>query len=315
MKAYLRFSKKELTGLLLLIIIMLFFAIQPFIQINADKKPLDAATGAAFSKIVTTSEVTENNDKSATDLLPAAARTYRKSAYTSLTKGTLFNFDPNTLDAAGWLQLGLRERTVQTILRYRNKGGRFRKPEDLQKIYGLHKDAFERLHPYITIASPSYQTAYPPPPAAAAGKTVPRSTLQPVNINTADTTAFKAFYGIGSRLAARIVNYREKLGGFYSIRQVGETYGVPDSVFEHIKPFLLLGNPDLRQLNINTASYEALNAHPYISSKLAYLIVKQRKSAPFASIDDLQALVIQTNDVFEKLKPYILIEVTETQRR
>ena len=48
---------------------------------------------------------------------------------------TLFRFDPNTLDEAGWKKLGLPERTVRTILNYRNKGGKFRTVADLQKMY------------------------------------------------------------------------------------------------------------------------------------------------------------------------------------
>ena len=59
-----------------------------------------------------------------------------------------------------------------------------------------------------------------------------------VNINTADTSAFIALPGIGNKLALRIVNFRDKLGGFYSIDQIGETYGLPDSVFRKIKPIL-----------------------------------------------------------------------------
>lgn len=314
MNTYLRFSKKEATGLLLLIIVILLLAIQPFIQTKADWKQLEPASGAAFSKITATLEAGENNDHPDAVRSSPHAPLYKKQASAASTKGVLFNFDPNTLDAAGWLQLGLRERTVQTIIRYRNKGGRFRKPDDLQKIYGLHSDEFERIKPYVVLTSLPHQLVYAPPTPSVTGKTFIRSAPQPIDINTADTTAYKALYGIGSRLAARIVHYREKLGGFYSIRQVGETYGVPDSTFQRIKPLLLLKQPELRKLDINTASYEALNAHPYISNKLAYLIVKQRGIAPIASPEALQALVIQTADVFEKLEPYIRIEAPEPRK-
>ncbi|MCF3109351.1 helix-hairpin-helix domain-containing protein [Niabella sp. CC-SYL272] len=307
MKTYLRFSKKERIGLLLLILVVLLFAIQPFIETTTERKPLKPLSEADFSKIATTTEASGYPDKTDTDLLPADATAYKKRTNQSLTAMVLFNFDPNTLNEAGWLKLGLRKRTVQTIIRYRNKGGHFRKPEDLQKIYGLRADEFERIRPYITLAATSRRAGYTPPVASPAGNTFIYSRPQPIDINTADTTAYKALHGIGSRLAARIIQYREKLGGFYSISQVGETYGVPDSTFQKIKPFLVLNNTYLRKLNINSASYEALNAHPYISSKLAYLIVKQRKAAPIA-VDDLPALVMLTNDVFEKLKPYIQVE-------
>src|SRR5690606_25983918 len=62
-------------------------------------------------------------------------------------KHELFPFDPNELDSAGWRRLGLREKTVKTILNYRSKGGRFRKPEDLSRVYGLIQEDYERLRP------------------------------------------------------------------------------------------------------------------------------------------------------------------------
>ena len=61
-----------------------------------------------------------------------------------------------------------------------------------------------------------------------------------IDVNTADTSAFISLPGIGSKLAARIVTFREKLGGFYSVEQIGETYGLPDSTFQKIKQWLKL---------------------------------------------------------------------------
>src|ERR1044072_4786067 len=76
---------------------------------------------------------------------------------------TLFRFDPNTLDEAGWKKLGLPDRTVRTILNYRNKGGKFRTIADLQKMYSLKPADFERLQPYVQIEAPPpfYKTERP----------------------------------------------------------------------------------------------------------------------------------------------------------
>ena len=48
-----------------------------------------------------------------------------------------FYFDPNTLSKDGWQKLGIRDKTIKTIQNYLSKGGHFRKPEDLQRVYGL----------------------------------------------------------------------------------------------------------------------------------------------------------------------------------
>ena len=62
-----------------------------------------------------------------------------------------FPFDPNTLDEAGWRALGLEERRIRTLLNYRTHGGRFRKPEDLARIYGLSQAEVDRLVPWVRI--------------------------------------------------------------------------------------------------------------------------------------------------------------------
>ena len=84
----------------------------------------------------------------------------RKSSYNEndIIKGELFYFDPNTITGSDWKRLGLRDKTIKTIENYRSKGGHFYKPEDLQRIYGLHDDEYERLKPYIKIESNTSKT-------------------------------------------------------------------------------------------------------------------------------------------------------------
>jgi competence protein ComEA len=145
---------------------------------------------------------------------------------------------------------------------------------------------------------------------AGSGKTGfsrPRPRLSPIDINLADTAAFIAFPGIGSRLADRIIRFREKLGGFYSIDQIGEVYGLADSVFQKIKPFLLAGPYDLKKININTATLEELKAHPYIRYAIANSIVQYRNQhGNFTSIEELKKIVLITNDTYEKISAYLL---------
>ena len=151
----------------------------------------------------------------------------------------MFYFDPNTLSKEGWQKLGIRDKTIKTIENYLSKGGHFRKPEDLQRVYGLRKNEYERLAPFIKIQPESKEHTEKNFAAknSSAENHVPLKSYRslPVDINSADTSAFIALPGIGSKLAARIINFRDKLGGFYSIDQVRETFGLPDSTFQKIK--------------------------------------------------------------------------------
>ncbi|MGN6419934.1 MAG: helix-hairpin-helix domain-containing protein [Pseudobacter sp.] len=241
----------------------------------------------------------------------------------SVPASGLFPFDPNTLTTKGWQQLGIPDKVIRTILHYISKGGQFRKPEDIEKIYGMRPVDAKRLLPFVKIEAigtnrPGWITRHQP------GKLRPDSTNAVVNntslpfpavrkkrytnldVNTADTAAWSGFPGIGSKLALRIVNYREKLGGFHSPDQVGETWALPDSTFQKIKPWLQCPAPSLRKIRINEATVEELKQHPYLRWNLANAIVQYRQQhGTFRSAADLQGIILLTPLLITKIAPYI----------
>jgi competence ComEA-like helix-hairpin-helix protein len=218
-----------------------------------------------------------------------------------------FFFDPNTAEEQDFIVLGLPPKTARSILNYREKGGRFRTPDELGKIYSLSPDDFKRLRPFVRIqhALPnrSYEKViHKERPRAFSHK---RDSVKPhagafqkehkkpgpININTATLESWQGLPGIGAWRADRIVRYRESLGGFLQPEQVGETFGIPDSVFQNIQPFLT-GGGVLRALNVNTASLDELKAHPYLSAKDAgALIAKRTQNGPIPSATALEQLL------------------------
>ena len=136
----------------------------------------------------------------------------------------LASFDPNTADSITFLNLGLPSWMAKNILKYRAKGGRFRKQSDFQKVYGLTEKQYTTLEPYISIADiPKEQDTI-----RLFSHQEPRDTLQyykypsgtTISLNQADTTELKKIPGIGSAIARMIVGYRKKLGGFYQVEQL-----------------------------------------------------------------------------------------------
>ena len=227
-----------------------------------------------------------------------------KNYYTK-SKGEVFYFDPNTATVSDWMRLGIREKTAETIQKYISKGGHFYKPDDIGKIWGLHKDDIDRLLPYVRIEdnekdvankSTGFVSAYNKPP------------VQVVDINVSDTAAFISLPGIGSKLAQRIIAFREKLGGFYSVEQVKETYGLPDSTFQKIKSKLILSGSAVKHININTATLDEMKTHPYIRYNLANAIIQYKNQhGNFSSVTDLKKIMLVTDDIFNKVSPYLTV--------
>ena len=206
----------------------------------------------------------------------------------------LFFFDPNTISIADWELLGLSEKQAEVIEKYKSKGGRFRNPDDLRKIYVLSDEMKSVLVPYVHIA------------ANNESKSKGIKGFYSIEINTADSAAYEALYGIGPAYASRIVKYRRILGGFYSVEQVRETYGISDSTFMLIKPHLTVNPALVNKIDINNADYEILRKHPYIHAKIAHAIIGYRTmNGKFESLDKLKELKLITEDVFNKIAPYL----------
>ncbi|MCX6206492.1 MAG: helix-hairpin-helix domain-containing protein [Bacteroidetes bacterium] len=144
----------------------------------------------------------------------------------------LFEFDPNELSEEGWKKLGIRDKTIQTILHYRQKGGRFHRAEDLKKIWGMQAAEAERLMPYVSIQNISK-------PIFKSAPSQPIKSTKPIHINQATAEEISALPGLNRSLAARMVKFRDKLGGFQNLDQVRRTYGITDSIFLLISPLII----------------------------------------------------------------------------
>lgn len=218
----------------------------------------------------------------------------------------LFPFDPNTASEADLLRLGLSRGLAARLLRYREKGGFFLDKAGFKKLYGLTEAEYARLEPYITIAK---SEAVVRPVAYSGGGVAKVNADVIIDINSATPDEWRQLPGIGAARAHKIVRYRDKLGGFTSAGQVAETYDLPDSVFQKIRPQLRVEMPVYRQININTVSEAELRAHPYFNFKQAQLIVAYREQhGRFSSVNDIERIAAFTDRQWlEKVKPYLKV--------
>jgi competence protein ComEA len=311
-KNFLTFTKKEKRGVLILLatIIALFVSakyIYPLIlrDETINNKTIFAAVDSlkAKQKDSTKNYYTRNDYGDNVDY-----HTYQKKAYNNSFTGTMFYFDPNTLSADGWKKLGVKDKTIASMQKYIAKGGRFREPDDLRKVWGLRNDEKDRLVPYVRIVGmeektyTNYSSNYQP----YEKKVYEKKAIAVVDINAGDSAAFDGLPGIGAGFSRRIIKFRDKLGGFYKVEQVAETFGLPDSVFQKIKPYLKIEAENITKININSATEEELKAHPYIRWQLAKIISEYKKQhGAYKTLNDLKKIMAINEETFQKITPYL----------
>ena len=304
------FTRKERVNILiLLVVIVAIFLSAKYIYplINRDE-PIAAADLKAATDSLQAQENDGYKNTSYSDYnADEGYQSYSKKNYDRTFTGTMFYFDPNTLDAAGWQKLGIKDKTIASMQKYILKGGRFREPDDLRKVWGLRDEEKERLIPYVRIAAaeqPTYSNNYTPYEKKPFEKKVPTA----IDINAGDSAAFDGLPGIGGGYSRRIINFRNRLGGFYKVEQIAETFGLPDSVYQKIKPLLKISGNEVKKLNVNTAKEEELKAHPYIRWQLAKVITEYKKQhGDFKSLQDLRKIMAIDEETYNKITPYLPI--------
>ncbi len=231
LKQWLVFSKRDRNASVILLLLIAIIIVLPyFFAAQKTEIHIDAALQAELDQYLLNNPHQNNQ--------PVYASSISDTAITDTIKQKLFYFDPNTLSEEGFVKLGVPPKTAHTIINYRSKGGYFKNAEDLRKIYSLSKTDADRIVPYVrmeTVKDKKENSYHKPAPEQS-------KQYKNLNINTATAEEWKAFPGIGDAISNRIVKFRTSMGGFKNVEQVGKTYGLSDSVFQAIKPYLYVSD-------------------------------------------------------------------------
>lgn len=192
-----------------------------------------------------------------------------------------FAFDPNTVSLEDLVRLGLSERQAESIENYRSKGGKFRSKADFKKMYVVSDSLYERLEPFIDIPK--------------------------VELNSADSTALVSLRGIGPFYARKIIEYRESLGGFHTVDQLLEVYGMDEERLAPLRECVKVDATLIRPLAIWTLSEDELARHPYLGRSGARSIMRFRRICP-DSLWNTAALLrenVLDSAAMTRLQPYL----------
>ncbi len=297
------FSRTESNGFIILLLLMAGILSMPFISktvYSYYKKPLQTKT----DRLKLNSLLAELEDNIEIDKENKEERQYKY-------------FDLNKSNATHFVNSGFPQYLAERIIKYRKKVKPFESKEELLKIYGIDSAFYQKVYPYIKIsqlleksnskASKENHKITEVKKVKPLKKETNSSKISPFDINKADSAQLQKIYGIGPTYSKRILKYRDYLGGFHSLNQLKEVYGLKKETLDSLKNYVFVGEElKLRKLKVNHLNADSLVQHPYISYKEANLIVNYRNQhGNYKSVKDISAIKILDSSWVKKTSPYL----------
>jgi DNA uptake protein ComE-like DNA-binding protein len=221
-----------------------------------------------------------------------------------------FHFDPNQATLQELEALGFQAKVAVRIDRYRQKGGRFFAKKDLLKIYGIDSSLYMRLYAFIDLPETSGVKRTHDKKAFSDRKKIPaHNAPSKFDINKADTSQLMSVAGIGSKRSQRIMKYRDALGGFISMDQLQEVFGLDSVVVRKVLDATFIAS-DFQPvtINVNTSDEKRLAFHPYLSNAAARSIVAYRfQHGDFKAMEELRNIHALDEKTIQKITPYLTL--------
>lgn len=291
MKPYFNFNRKEKLGVVVLGTLMLMLTVglnigystyvpNPF---EIDKSAIEFLSTGNESQFIT------QNQEANQEPVQKEEKEYR-----------ITDFDPNKLNLKGWESLGFSKKQAQSIVNYKNNYGPFKKKEDIQRLYVVSDEKYAELKPFIKIES---QPGIEEPVVYSDLENKAEIQFQTVELNAATKEDLIKLPGIGDYYASRILNYRDKIGGFLEMSQV-EEMSISDDAKAILKEQGEI-NPDLiKTININTAPKDEIRKIPFSNWLTTAAILKAREKKSLTNLDFLTPTEISDSDK-QKFAAYI----------
>ena len=301
-KAFLSLNKSEQRGIIVLICVIIIISLYnialPYISqynFNNDLKKYNTEINSFLEKqkILQDSANIEFQQNSGDINMELA-----------LQKIVPHKFNPNKLPVDEWKKMGFTDKQISNIKKYEAKGGKFKRKEDVKKMYSISDVEYAIIEPYINIPS-SYKSN--------SGKTILKTSVNKklkqkvTNINSASVKQLEANLGLSSWLAKRTIAYKNALGGYFNKNQLKEVYGLNDSIFKSIEEFISIDTANITKIDINNIEFKQLLKHPYVDYNTTKLLLNTRnKIGSFSSINQLFLIDNMADSTINKINGYVV---------
>ena len=237
-------------------------------------------------------------------LVPHKNDSMGRASPLTIPKLHLFTFDPNTIDSANAILLGIPVKQVNTLIHYREKGGRFYKKEDILKLYGLDPVIANQLIPFIELKPTenfnkwgryttnnkgnNYESNYDDAHKYKTNnykennygpwlKMKKAAISWTIDVNEADANEWHNKTKLPMNIVHQIINYKNHLGGFTHPLQLKKVYGLADTTFQNLRPHLLVQKNFKPLLNSSTMNFAQWKSLGIFEDQQIFEILKMRK--------------------------------------
>lgn len=284
LREYFSFSRKERRGVWFLFILLLLLLCYRIIE-----HKFYSRDNLLYYKIVVNEEIQK------VDFAKQKNQWLQQKKQAIKNRKLYFNY----VQKQDLLDIGISKTNADLLLEKRNKGIKIYTVENLALLNIKDSSLLTRLKERLTFfpSKKYFQNNFKKPQALPSNVKI--------NINEADSNVLEALKGIGMGTAKRIVKYRERLGGFISLEQLKEVWGMDSACYESFLKQVYT-DATINKLNINYADVSDLAKHPYIGNSLAKLIVNYRlQHGKYNHIKDLFNIHVMNEKIFSKIEPYI----------
>ena len=225
----------------------------------------------------------------------------------STKKDTIYPFNPNYISDYKGYKLGMTIQEVDRLHAFRKQGKFVNSVEEFQQVTKVSNAFLSKIRPYFKF--PDWVKNKGTATSEKFHKFLPKEKEKIIqkDINVATREDLIAVYGIGEKLADKILQEKEKLGGFVSMEQFQFMWGIsPEAILDLEKRFTVKSQNGIKKIAINDLSQKELAKFPYFNYALAKEIVIYRTmNSGIKNIDDLTKIKGMPNEKIKIIALYL----------
>ncbi len=289
-KSHFKFSKQERSGifflLLIIVVLQVVFYVMKYTSIPLGGKLLiDKETQVKIDSL--------------------KQRSHEKDSIRS------FPFNPNFISDFKGYTLGMSPEEIDRLHAFRAENRFVNSPNEFQEITQVSDSLLQVISPYFKFpAWTGIKPAGQDKSSTPDGKKVsvaPKVRNQLKDLNSVTAEELKVINGIGDKLSARIIKFRDRLGGFLEDDQLSDVYGLePEVVGRTLDQFTVLSKPSIIKINLNKATVDEIAQLIYISYDVATKIVEYREiNGQISSLNELTKIEDFPVDKIHRIELYL----------
>lgn len=289
-KSHFKFNKQERSGIFfLLLVIVLFQGAHFYFNIQAAPKPeppfsVNAELQAEIDAL--------------------------KKLHTEKDSFKMYPFNPNFISDHKAYALGMSVIEIDRLHAFRALNKFANSADEFQEVTQVSDSLLHKISPYFKFPEWTQKKNKRLTTSSTAAKSsvlVPQKVVEVRDLNLITAEELKIINGIGEKLSARIIKFRNRLGGFLVNEQLLDVYGLEPIVVERtLKRFRVLQPPEIKQININAASISEISHLVYISYSMAQKIVDYRENnGRINSFDELKDIEGFAMDKIDRIQLYL----------